>query len=72
MPAKELPPIAHAIAGAAGGAFATWLFYPLELIRVEMQKNPQPSSSSRHDNDKDGGDAPPETNLDSDEFSETL
>lgn len=61
---KELPPIAHAIAGAAGGAFATWLFYPLELIRVEMQKNPQPSSSSRHDNDKDDGDAPPpETNL---------
>ena len=61
MPAKELPPIAHAIAGAAGGAFATWLFYPLELIRVEMQKNPQPSSSSRHD--KDGDAPPPETNL---------
>ncbi len=67
MPAKELPPIAHAIAGAAGGAFATWLFYPLELIRVEMQKNPQPSSSSsRHydnDEDDDGDAPPPETNL---------
>lgn len=65
MPAKELPPIAHAIAGAAGGAFATWLFYPLELIRVEMQKNPQPSSSSRHDEDEDddGEAQPQETNL---------
>lgn len=36
--ASTLPPTAHAIAGAVGGAFATWLFYPLELIRVEAQK----------------------------------
>lgn len=34
-----LPPAAHAIAGAVGGAFATWMFYPLELIRVELQAN---------------------------------
>ena len=59
MTAKELPPTAHAIAGAVGGAFATWLFYPLELLRVEMQKNPQPSQ----DDGNNKSNAPPETNL---------
>lgn len=43
---KNLPPQAHAIAGAIGGAFATWLFYPLELLRVEMQRTKKKSSSS--------------------------
>eukprot|EP00984_Skeletonema_dohrnii_P014952 scaffold6403_cov128-Skeletonema_dohrnii-CCMP3373.AAC.3 len=61
MTAKGLPPSAHAISGAVGGAFATWLFYPLELLRVEMQKTPPPSSQDdeniKHDNE------PPETNL---------
>ena len=32
-----LPPSAHAISGACGGALATFIFYPLEIIRVEIQ-----------------------------------
>ena len=30
-------PAIHACAGAVGGALATWMFYPLELLRVEIQ-----------------------------------
>ncbi|KAL7496327.1 hypothetical protein ACHAWT_004478 [Skeletonema menzelii] len=61
MSATELPPAAHAISGAFGGAFATWLFYPLELLRVEMQKTPPPSS--KYDGNNKNGNEPPETNL---------
>eukprot|EP00956_Cyclotella_meneghiniana_P007662 scaffold10268_cov61-Cyclotella_meneghiniana.AAC.8 len=32
-----LPASAHAISGACGGALATFIFYPLEIIRVEIQ-----------------------------------
>jgi len=56
---KNLPPQAHAIAGAIGGAFATWLFYPLELLRVEMQRNNKKSSDSSQQDDV----AEEETNL---------
>mmetsp|Transcript_3153 Transcript_3153/g.6967 ORF Transcript_3153/g.6967 Transcript_3153/m.6967 type:complete len:440 (-) Transcript_3153:440-1759(-) len=35
--ASSPPPFVHAIAGSIGGAVATFLLYPLELIRVEMQ-----------------------------------
>mmetsp|Transcript_4050 Transcript_4050/g.8535 ORF Transcript_4050/g.8535 Transcript_4050/m.8535 type:complete len:375 (+) Transcript_4050:74-1198(+) len=62
MTAKGLPPSAHAISGAVGGAFATWLFYPLELLRVEMQKTPPPSSQEDDENIKHDNE-PPETNL---------
>lgn len=48
---KNLPPQAHAIAGAIGGAFATWLFYPLELLRVEMQRTNKKNNSSKQDDD---------------------
>ena len=48
---KNLPPQAHAIAGAIGGAFATWLFYPLELLRVEMQRTKKKNSSSQEYDD---------------------
>lgn len=58
---SELPPAAHAISGAFGGAFATWLFYPLELLRVETQKTPPPSKNDG--NIKHGNEPPPETNL---------
>ncbi len=62
MAARQLPPAAHAISGAAGGAFATWLFYPLELLRVEMQKTPPPQSS-QDDENINYCIEPPETNL---------
>ena len=62
MTAKGLPPSAHAISGAVGVAFATWLFYPLELLRVEMQKTPPPSSQEDDENIKHDNE-PPETNL---------
>ena len=60
MTTKELPPAAHAISGAIGGAFATWLFYPLELLRVEMQKNPPSQEDGKN---VKGNDKPDETNL---------
>ncbi|KAL7530432.1 hypothetical protein ACHAXR_004672 [Thalassiosira sp. AJA248-18] len=60
--AKKLPPTAHAVAGAVGGAFGTLLFYPLELLRVEMQKNPsQQQDDDSENNTKD--EKEPETNL---------
>ena len=34
---SSFPPAIHACAGAVGGALATWMFYPLELLRVEIQ-----------------------------------
>jgi len=57
MTTKNLPPQAHAIAGAIGGAFATWLFYPLELLRVEMQRTKKKNSRD------DDGEVEEETNL---------
>ena len=62
---KNLPPQAHAIAGAIGGAFATWIFYPLELLRVEMQrtKKKKNSSSSQQQQQEDDDVAEDETNL---------
>ena len=62
MTAKDLPPAAHAIAGAVGGAFGTWLLYPLELLRVEMQKTPPPSSQEDDDGNIKSNETP-ETNL---------
>lgn len=62
MTAKGLPPAAHAISGAVGGAFGTWLFYPLELLRVEIQKTPPPSSQD-DETIKNRNDEAPETNL---------
>ncbi len=59
--AKGLPPAAHALSGAVGGAFATWLFYPLELLRVEIQKTPPPPSQD--DGTIKYCNEPPETNL---------
>ena len=48
-----LPPAAHALAGSIGGAFATWMFYPLELLRVEIQAQGNKTSSTDK-NDADG------------------
>lgn len=61
MTAKGLPPAAHALSGAVGGAFATWLFYPLELLRVEIQKTPPPPSED--DETIKNCNEPTETNL---------
>ena len=61
---KNLPPQAHAIAGAIGGAFATWLFYPLELLRVEMQRTNKKKNSSSSQQQGDDLAEEEETNLD--------
>lgn len=50
--AQTLPAAAHAVAGAVGGAFATWMFYPLELIRVEVQKKGNTTTSPNSESDE--------------------
>jgi len=47
----SLPPSVHATAGAVGGAFATLLCYPLELIRVEIQAQGNSTSAHKDDNE---------------------
>jgi solute carrier family 25 (peroxisomal adenine nucleotide transporter), member 17 len=44
--AAQAPPIAHAIGGALGSAFALLLFFPLERARIELQAQVASSSSS--------------------------
>ena len=65
MATKNLPPQAHAIAGAIGGAFATWLFYPLELLRVEMQRKKKNSPQHQHEDEgvEEDSNQAAETNL---------
>ena len=43
------PPLIHAVSGALGGAIALILLYPLERIRIEMQKQLQlPQTTDRN------------------------
>lgn len=44
------PPLVHAVSGAMGGAIALVLLYPLERIRIEMQK--QLKMQQNHHDDK--------------------
>lgn len=54
--ASSPSPFVHAIGGSIGGALATLAFYPLELIRVEMQSqgNKGSSNSSKNPQENDG------------------
>jgi len=60
-------PAIHACAGAVGGALATWMFYPLELLRVEIQaqgkNNNTKTSQEDEENQQQSETEKTETNL---------
>lgn len=63
-----LPPAAHALAGSIGGALATWMFYPLELLRVEIQAQGNKTNTSDEDGyeNTDGNAKPMDSRTESD------
>ena len=60
-------PAIHACAGAVGGALASWMFYPLELLRVEIQaqgkNNNTKTSQEDEENQQQSETEKTETNL---------